>query len=599
MASSPVTINGNASPLTDSPLASSGPLHSLRPSPSMLRRPSNFVETDSCAIVVMGASGDLAKKKTFPALYKLFQQNLLPPRTRIFGFARTAMHIDAFHARMREYLAPKTDCSDELQARQQLNDFLSLVTYSNGSYSCDEPDGFNAMIEDIESNFEMQPLVRHRNRLYYLALPPSTYPTVCRLVRKHGMGNTSVAARVGASVEEALSLSPAGDVAAADATGGWLRVIIEKPFGHDLESSDRLMSDIGELLSEEQVYRIDHYLGKELVQNLVVMRFANRFLSPLWTRDNISNVQIIFKEPFGTEGRGGYFDQVGILRDVIQNHLLQVMALLAMEKPVSLSSDDVRDEKLKVLRAVKRVPLEDVVLGQYIGDEAKGKPSYRDDPTVPEGSNADTFAMCVLYVNNERWDGVPWILKAGKALNERKAEVRVQLRDVAGDLFGADSSVAGRQARNELVLRLQPDEAIYMKMTVKQPGLGVEICQSELELRYDYKYAGVAIPDAYERLILDALRGDQQHFVRRDELREAWAIFEPVLHAMKHGDLIPEPYVYGSRGPLSADELRESRGHHTTAATFDALRGLSCELRGLPEDAIPSDASGMSHPLTP
>ena len=560
-------------------------------------------EYTSTCIVVIGASGDLAKKKTFPALFTLFRQNLLPPNCRIFGYARSKLTQDELHARIRSFILKDGD-KETASKRQEVDDFLALVSYTRGGYSWDEREqergeGCGALVEAMGKSVEAIPHIAKRNRLYYLALPPSTYPEVCHLIRHHGMDNTSAAARVGKSAFDEL-VPAGGDSGARHGGDGWVRVVIEKPFGHDLASSDRLMDEIASLLHEDQVYRIDHYLGKELVQNLVVMRFANRFLSPLWTRDNISNVQIIFKEPFGTEGRGGYFDQVGILRDVIQNHLLQVMALLAMEKPVSLKSNDVRDEKLKVLRSVKRCGPEDVVLGQYIADEQNSKPGYRDDETVPDDSVTDTFAMCALYVNNERWAGVPWILKAGKALNERKAEVRVQLRDVAGDLFGEGSDVDGVQARNELVLRLQPDEAIYMKMTVKRPGLGVEIQQSALELRYDYKYAGVHIPDAYERLILDALRGDQQHFVRRDELREAWAIFEPVLSAMRDCALVPEPYVYGSRGPLRADELRESRGHVTTTATFDALQGLSCELRGLPPSAENSrpGASGAG-PLTP
>ena len=320
------------------------------------------------------------------------------------------------------------------------------------------------------------------------------------------------------------------------------------------------------------MYRIDHYLGKELVQNLVVMRFANRFFSPIWNRDNISNIQIIFKEKIGTEGRGGYFDKYGIVRDIIQNHLIQVMALLAMERPCSLSADDIRDEKLKVLRCMPPLTSDNIVTGQYTaGVDADGEfqPGYCEDETVPNTSNTPTFAMCVLYVNNERWHGVPFILKAGKALNESKVEIRVQLRDVPGDLFLQKKAPKGTQTRNELVVRLQPDPSIYMKMTVKEPGLETSITQSEMELLYTHKYVHQKIPEAYERLILDCILGDQQHFVRRDELQAAWSIFTPVLHFMDAGGMKPELYKMGSRGPDSADELRKKAGHVTNIIQRD------------------------------
>jgi glucose-6-phosphate 1-dehydrogenase len=329
-------------------------------------------------------------------------------------------------------------------------------------------------------------------------------------------------------------------------TGGWSRVVVEKPFGKDLASSEDLSSELGKLFTEDQLYRIDHYLGKEIVQNLLVMRFANRFFVPLWNRDNIANIQIVFKEDFGTEGRGGYFDEYGIIRDIIQNHLLQVLCLVTMEKPVSLTPEHVRDEKVKVLRAVQPIRDEDVVLGQYEG--------YKDDPTVPKDSVTPTFASIILRINNERWDGVPFIMKAGKALDSRKAEIRVQFKDVPGDIFKCQ-----KQGRNEFVMRLQPSEAMYMKLTVKQPGLDMKATQSELDLSYQQRYQDVVIPEAYERLILDTIRGDQQHFVRRDELRVAWEIFTPLLHRIDEGKLKAVPYEQGGRGPKEADELLNVR----------------------------------------
>lgn len=471
-------------------------------------------------IAVLGCTGDLAKKKTYPALFALFLHDHMPKGTVVVGYARSNLDDASLRERVREYLKGPAESVDA---------FLSCCFYERGAY--EDPtrtNVFGALGERI-GGFEASRGASAGHRIFYLALPPSVYPPVCANIK-----------------EGCMSVS------------GWTRVIVEKPFGRDLRSSEALSSGIAELFTEAQLYRIDHYLGKELTQNLVVMRFANRFLAPLWNRDNISNVQIIFKEPFGTQGRGGYFDQYGIIRDIIQNHLLQLLCLVAMEKPCSLSPDDIRDEKLKVLRCIEPVSTDNVALGQYTN--GPDGPAYLDDPTVPAGSRAPTFAMTVLEVNNERWEGVPFIVKAGKALNEHKCEIRLQLKDVPGDLFAAQR-VNGRQARNEFVVRLQPDPAIYMKMTVKEPGLGMELAQSELELLYTEKYEDTPIPEAYERLILDCINGDQQHFVRRDELVAAWTIFTPLLKYIDAGGLQPELYPYGSRGPSNADKLRERAGY--------------------------------------
>lgn len=247
------------------------------------------------------------------------------------------------------------------------------------------------------------------------------------------------------------------------------------------------MSDhLASLFKEEQLYRIDHYLGKEMVQNLMTIRFGNRIFNPTWNRENISSVLISFKEPFGTQGRGGYFDEFGIIRDVMQNHLLQILSLVAMEKPITCHPDDIRDEKVKVLKSIKALEIDDCVLGQYTanpdGKDDDAKMGYLDDPTVPAGSKTPTFALAVLQIKNERWDGVPFILRCGKALNERKAEVRIQYRDVPGDIFG------GRSKRNEMVIRVQPGEALYVKMMTKSPGITFDMEETELDLTYNQRY---------------------------------------------------------------------------------------------------------------
>jgi len=323
-----------------------------------------------------------------------------------------------------------------------------------------------------------------------------------------------------------------------------------------LESSTVLSREMGALFDEEQVYRIDHYLGKEMVQNLMVMRFANLVWEPLWNRHHIANITITFKEDIGTEGRGGYFDEFGIIRDVMQNHLLQILALVAMEPPVTLSAEDVRDEKVKVLRQCIPIAFDDMVTGQYGTDPTGTKAGYLDDAGVPKDSVTPTFAAAVIHIKNTRWNGVPFILKCGKALNERKAEIRIQFK-------ANPSSIYGDAKRNELVLRVQPDEAVYMKFMAKVPGLSEEMTQTELDLTYKQRF-DARLPDAYERLIYDVLRGDHNLFVRVDELEAAWKIFTPVLHHIEKQKVKPSVYQFGSRGPQAADDLSKRYGFERT-----------------------------------
>ncbi|XP_077487501.1 glucose-6-phosphate 1-dehydrogenase Zw isoform X6 [Amblyomma americanum] len=399
----------------------------------------------------------------------------------------------------------------------RFKDFTQVNSYVSGRY--DVGDDFAAL------NKEMQKLegASIGNRMFYMALPPTVFQPVATNIKQHCMSKQ-----------------------------GWTRVVIEKPFGKDSDTSAELSNHLASLFDESQIYRIDHYLGKEMVQNLMAIRFANQIFGPTWNRNSIASVVISFKEPFGTQGRGGYFDSFGIIRDVMQNHLLQILSLVAMEKPVSTNAEDIRNEKVKVLKCVPPVTMNDVVLGQYVGkpggtgEEAQG---YLDDPTVPPNSRTATYATAVVYINNERWEGVPFILRCGKALNERKAEVRIQYKDVPGDIFGGESK------RNELVLRVQPGEAIYVKFMAKKPGMAFDIEETELDLTYGSRYKGMTMPDAYERLILDVCYGSQVHFVRSDELAEAWRIFTPLLHQIDREKPKPVPYEYGSRGFKEADDL--------------------------------------------
>ncbi|XP_040180762.1 glucose-6-phosphate 1-dehydrogenase isoform X1 [Rana temporaria] len=476
----------------------------------------DFHQTQTHIFIVVGASGDLAKKKIYPTLWWLYNDGLLPEDTYIVGFARSKLNVQDIRKQSESYF--KATASDA----QKLDSFFKRNSYVSGQYS-DEA-SFKALNQHLQS----LPNGSKANRLFYLAVPPSVYHDVTRNIKLTCMSAI-----------------------------GWNRVIVEKPFGKDLESSNTLSEHISSLYQENQIYRIDHYLGKEMVQNFMVLRFANRIFGPLWNRDHIASVVLTFKEPFGTQGRGGYFDEFGIIRDVMQNHLLQMMCLVAMEKPVSTSSDDVRDEKVKVLKCVPELTLPNIVLGQYVGNpEGKGEEQkgYLDDPTVPKGSSTPTFATAVLYIQNERWDGVPFIMRCGKALNERKAEVRLQFRDVPGDIF------QGQSKRNELVIRVQPNEAVYTKMMTKKPGMFFNPEESELDLTYGNRYKDVKLPDAYERLILDVFCGSQMHFVRSDELREAWRIFTPILHKLEQEKIKPLPYKYGSRGPAESDVLMQNAG---------------------------------------
>ncbi|RYR74881.1 hypothetical protein HN51_021230 [Arachis hypogaea] len=494
------------------------------------RESSNVSETGSFSIVLLCASGDLAEKKSlFLALFHLYEKGFLPPtEVQIFGYARTEISDDELRDQLREYLIPAKYYSPKQV--EDVWDFLNLIKYISGSYDSEE--GFRLLDKEIsEHEYSKNSGGGSSRRLFYLELPPSVYPFVCNMIKTCCMNKSNL--------------------------GGWTRIVVEKPFGKDLESAEELSTQIGELFEEPQIYRIGHYLGKELVQKMLVLRFANQLFLSLWNRDNIDNVQIIFKEDFKVEVHGGYFDQYGIIRDIIQNHLLQVLCLVAMERPVSLNPEHIRDERVKVLESVVPISDDEIVLGQYEG--------YRDDPAVPDESNTPTFASVILRIHNERWEGVPFILRAGKALDSRKKEIRVQFKDVPDDIFkDVPHEIllifsGQKHRRNGFRICLQPLETIYMKLMYKLGNLNMSTHQSEQELLY-WRKEGVTIEDAYENLILDTIRGDQQQFVRRDELE----IFTPLLHRIDRGEFKPLPYEAYGYGPKEAFELLRKAGYIKT-----------------------------------
>ncbi|KAG6398706.1 hypothetical protein SASPL_140174 [Salvia splendens] len=482
----------------------------------------NFDVSDdksTVSITVVGASGDLAKKKIFPALFALYYEDCLPEHFTIFGYARSKMT----DAELRDMVSRTLTCRIDKRENcgEKMEQFLQRCFYHSGQY--DSQENF-AELDKILKEHEAG---RVSNRLFYLSIPPNIFVDAVKCA----------------------SLS-------ATASAGWTRVIVEKPFGRDSESSAALTKSLKQYLTEDQIFRIDHYLGKELVENLSVLRFSNLIFEPLWSRQYIRNVQLIFSEDFGTEGRGGYFDHYGIMRDIMQNHLLQILALFAMETPVSLDAEDIRNEKVKVLRSMRPIRADDVILGQYKSHTKGGVsyPGYTDDKTVPKDSLTPTFAAAALFIDNARWDGVPFLMKAGKALHDKRAEIRVQFRNVPGNLYNRSSGTDIDQATNELVIRVQPDEAIYLKINNKVPGLGMRLDQSNLNLLYKARYSK-EIPDAYERLLLDAVEGERRLFIRSDELDAAWALFTPVLKDLEENRKVPEYYPYGSRGPVGAHYL--------------------------------------------
>ncbi len=473
--------------------------------------------SNDLSIVVIGASGDLARRKIFPALFSLFCQDLLPPDTRIYGFARTAMSCDDFRLAITENLTcrytPESNCAQMQQS------FLERCHYVSGQYG--DVQSYLSLYEQMYT----QEQSRTANRIYYFAIPPSVFMKTANALADTNLINK-------------------------DRGESWSRVVIEKPFGRDRASADELTRGIGRIVDELDVYRIDHYLGKEAIQNLMALRFANIIFEPIWNAEYIDRVCIDWKEDIGVEGRGGYFDNYGIIRDVIQNHLLQILSLIAMEPPASLDSTDIRDEKQRVLRSIPAAEMENICLGQYVAD-GKGNPGYLEDELVPDDSITPTYAAVVLRVENDRWRGVPFIVSAGKALDESSTEVRIHFKNTPDNIFARHTP---KLEHNKLTIRVQPDEALYLSFNAKRPGMSSSIINTSLDFVYNSNFAET-LPDAYERLLLDVIRGDKSHFIRADELAAAWDIFTPALQKMEAERIAPKDYPFGSGRPHILEEI--------------------------------------------
>ncbi|MBW2170937.1 MAG: glucose-6-phosphate dehydrogenase [Deltaproteobacteria bacterium] len=490
---------------------------------------------DPCAIVVIGACGDLTRRKIILALFRLFQNKGLPDPFLVLGADLNDMTTEGYRDFIKESIH---DLSGEDLIEKDWDAFASHLHYKTIDPKADSPydDAADFLKEELRSSGTPG------NRLLYLAVPPTQY---IRIIQ--GLGK-------------------AGFAAEDEDWGGWSRVIIEKPFGRDLQSAQDLNRDIHEYFREDQVYRIDHYLAKETVQNLLMFRFANAIFEPIWNRRYIDHIQITAAETLGVEHRSIYYEQAGILRDMFQNHILQLLAMTAMEPPSVFQADRVRDEKIKVFRSLRPFPVDQLdeylVLGQYAAGTMDGGqvPAYRDEPGVDNQSLTPTFAMAEVFIDNWRWQGVPFYLRSGKRMATKVTEIAIQFKDVPNLMFR--NVLAEDIHPNMLVLRIQPDERITMTFQTKVPG--AKVCLQPVTMDFHYSSVQEGVPlAAYEKVILDCLLGDHMLFVRQDGVEECWAFLSPVLDACencKDREKLLHLYAAGTWGPEAADDLMKHDG---------------------------------------
>jgi glucose-6-phosphate 1-dehydrogenase len=489
-------------------------------------------------LVIFGASGDLTKRKLIPALYELYIQKLLPERFAVLGASRTALSDEDFRKRVSEFL-PKNG---------NLESFLKMLFYqptSNDKHEDLIP--LKARLSEISSNFQIP-----ENYIFYLSTPPSLYSVIPNFLYENGLSKSDKFFR---------------------------RLIVEKPFGTDLDSAKELNIKLLNYFDEDQIYRIDHYLGKETVQNMLVTRFSNGIFEPLWNHNYIERVEITSAESLGVEGRGGYYDNSGALRDMLQNHLMQLVGFVAMEPPVVVEANAIRNEITKVFQSLRpfkeNMIFNNVIRGQYSESVIKGEKviGYRDEPGVDPFSRTETFVAVKFFIDNWRWAEVPFYIRTGKKLPTRVTEIVIHFKSVPHHLFGKSSSTTN----NQLIIRIQPDEGILLKFGMKTPGAGFEVQTVNMDFHYS-DLRNTSVPAAYERLLLDCMQGDATLYARGDAVEKAWEFVQPIINAWETNPEIPiYGYPAGTWGPEHSDALIKGAGWRFPCKNL-ADDGLYCEL---------------------
>ena len=480
------------------------------------------MQTDNNCIVIFGASGDLTHRKLIPALYNLYKIGRLSENFSVLGVARSDLNDETFREKMREALIHNEETTPET-----LDAFCSHLYYQTVNTSDAQDYGkLVPRLDDLHDKYKTC-----GNTLYYMSTPPSLYGVIPECLAAHGLNTEEY---------------------------GWKRIIVEKPFGYEQKTAQALDVQIHRFFEEHQIYRIDHYLGKETVQNLLVLRFSNGWFEPLWNRNFIDYVEITGAESIGVEERGGYYDGSGAMRDMFQNHLLQVLAMVAMEPPAIINANSMRDEVAKVMHSLRPLTAEDMehnlVLGQYTASEINGKMAkgYLEEKGVPADSRTETYIALRCEIENWRWAGVPFYVRTGKRLPARVTEIVIHFKTTPHPVFSQNAP------ENKLIIRIQPDEAISMRFGLKKPGAGFEAKEVSMDFRYA-DLAGAQVLTAYERLLLDAMKGDATLFARTDAVHAAWKFVQPILDYKANGGRIHE-YEAGTWGPVAADKLIAKQG---------------------------------------